>query len=251
MPVVCGELMVSLAAGCARLSERAAVQRAGLRGLMPATAICPRRSSGRAAHCSRPCGGTLSCSRRRSAGSFSTPVVMPFSQRSHQRSASCRKPMARAGHGEMRILVDPGPDDALAPAPFRFWPPAAARRWCSRRPSRRPRARRPGSPTEVLADRAVLPEGVAALMPQPVRRTGSGSFSSRSSHMSRQRSPDQRGIGRARRIGRTWSPPSPYSRSAGSRPCSGCRRHSGRRWSTMVMTAFSAGGLAQPRPAVR
>ena len=74
--------------------------------------------------------------------------------------------MVGSGRAGLRPGVRPRADQALARA--RAAPRAGAgSRWCSRPPSRRPRRRRPRFGV-VLAHRALLPVGVAALVPQPV-----------------------------------------------------------------------------------
>ena len=131
--------------------------------------------------------------RQRKAGSRSTPVGSPFSQKSHQRSASCRKPICGPGTAKCGYLWAQGPMIALQglrrPAHA-----AAARHWNRHRSSRRrpgpaPRWRRsPRRPSRASNRR----RGADGCSHSAARK---GSFSSRSSHMSRQRSPTSTGSG--------------------------------------------------------
>ena len=59
-------------------------------------------------------GAVCSCIHTRSFGTSSTPRSRPFSQWSHQRTASCRKPIAGPGRPDIRILMRPRTDDAAA-----------------------------------------------------------------------------------------------------------------------------------------
>ncbi|OUE14765.1 hypothetical protein CMMCA002_01280 [Clavibacter michiganensis subsp. michiganensis] len=65
-------------------------------------------------------GGSESLRKARSAGSDSTPVSTPFSQRSHQRSVSCRKPIDGPGaRPRSGYWCDQGPTMPFA-GPGRF-----------------------------------------------------------------------------------------------------------------------------------
>ena len=76
----------------------------------------------------------------RSIGSSMMPVSMPLSQWSNQRTNSCRNPIVGPGAPPAGRR---GTTARSAPCAARAGPRAAAgSRWCSRRPSRRPRTRR-------------------------------------------------------------------------------------------------------------
>ena len=58
-------------------------------------------------------GGRLSCIQARTIGSSMMPVSLPFSQWSHQRTTSCRKPIAGPGTPMCGYLCPHGPISAL------------------------------------------------------------------------------------------------------------------------------------------
>ena len=95
----------------------------------------------------------------------------------------------------------------------------------------------------VLAHRAVPPIGVAPLVPQPQRRGRTAARRSRSSHSPRQRSPTRAGIGRPAPDRRSMmrAPPQIVVEQAAAHVVH-VVGDSGRRSSTAVTIAFSAGG---------
>ena len=174
------------------------------------------------------------------AGSFSTPVSMPFSQRSHQRSASCRKPIAGLGTAKCGYLWIHGPTMPLAGASIPLdqarhgvlvaVAPAADgsvggldARKNPRRPSRVSNRRRGA--------------GVSARAPAGMVRSPAGRATCRASVVA-----GDRRVRRPRRIGQHGRAPAHVLVEQAGRPCSGCRRHSGRSVEHSVMMAFSAGG---------
>ena len=127
-----------------------------------------RRPSGRAAPRRYGCGSTLSCIQTRSSGSSMMPVSMPFSQWSHQRTASCRKPIAGPG---TPLCGKPCAHGPISPFFGHGRPAQQARHGVGI--AVRPAADRVDRAVDravVLADRAVLPEVVAPLVLQPERR---------------------------------------------------------------------------------
>ncbi len=93
------------------------------------------------------------------------PVSVPFSQWSHQRSASCRKPIAGPGQPVVRVEVPPRADQAL-PRPLVAGQEAQDRVRVAVGPAA-DHVDRAADRAVVLADRALLPELVAALVREP------------------------------------------------------------------------------------
>ena len=209
-----------------------------------ATAIRPRRPSGRAARRRAAPAARSPASRRGNIGSSMIPVsialqpVVPPAQRTPAGSRCAGPGIARRGEG-----VGPRPMSPLrGPAEPCEQPRDGIA--CSRRSSRPRRRRRPSMARVVLAHRAVLPVGVAALVREPGAATRLVGLQARRASPLAPRSPY--GCLRCGRQGmvvqhaRRPSGACPGPRR--SRPCSGRRRRSGRRSSMSVMIALSAGG---------
>ena len=110
-------------------------------------------------------GGVASCIQTRSIGSSITPVSMPLSQKSHQRSASCRKPMAGPGRRVVGEGVRPRADQTLA-RPGKSLEQAQDAVGVAVGPA----AHGVDGDLDgavVLADRTVFPVGVATLVREP------------------------------------------------------------------------------------
>ncbi len=141
--------------GFARLASRAA------RAATATPPRPPRRRLGRRAG-SRI---TQSCSQTVSIGSRSMPLSTPFSQRSHQRTCSCRIPIGGPGTPRTGSLWPHGPM-----RPFRGTGKPFEQAQHGVRVPVRPAADGVHGAADrrvVLADRAVLPVGVAALVGEP------------------------------------------------------------------------------------
>ena len=126
------------------------------------------------------------------------PVSMPFSHWSHQRSISCRKPICGPGSAKCGIFVRPGADQALLRAAQAREQPRD-RVGVAVRPAA-DRIHRALDGGEILAHRAVLPERVAPLMPQPVLDQERAVLEALEPHLPPALA-DQRRVRRARGIG--------------------------------------------------
>ena len=121
-----------------------------------------------------------------------TPVSIPFSQWSNQRRHSCRKPIVGPGSASCGNACAHGPISPLRGAGETVDQPRD-RVAVAVRPAADGVDRRLDGAV-VLADRALLPVGVAALVASQGSTNG-GVPSSRSSHVSRQPSPTAAGSG--------------------------------------------------------
>ena len=176
-PLVAGEVRRSGPRPSRRRPRRRSTGRPGARAARSAAA--PRRRvsmrddghsssatqrPGRTSYIGR--GSTESCIQTRSIGSSMTPVSMPLSQWSNQRTHSWRKPMLGPGSALVGEVVRPRADE---PLPRRGETGEQARdgvRVAVGEAS--DRVHRALDRGVVLADRAVLPVGVPPLVGEPV-----------------------------------------------------------------------------------
>ena len=137
--------------------------------------LCATRGEG---HCASPTkrpaaisrfsGAAPSSIQARSLGSFITPASRPFNQWSHQRVASCRKPIAGPGLAVLRIEMRPGSNHP-EPRDRQTFEQTGDGVGVGVGPTADNEHRALDS-REILAHGAVPPVGVAPLMPQPQRR---------------------------------------------------------------------------------
>ena len=167
-PTDCGESVSDTRSRAAGFSVEpaAGVQMQGCGLDVGAGPGAARRPSGPAALRSKRCGRTGSSIQTRYCGSSMMPVSMPFSHLSHQRSAFLEEADARAGLGEMRIFMRPGADQTLLRA-LQMGQHARDGVGIAVGPAAH-EIDGAGDGAPILADRAMLPERVAALMPQPI-----------------------------------------------------------------------------------